>query len=147
MKFRPIMLAAVALLFSSPVFPQDNTQRMTEKQAKTFYYATRSAYFAGELPSNIEIKFVKNLFNDPLQKRVVAQTKCQRDDKGSLTSCLIELDWDYNNYETGVAMVLFHEECHIRLWHRNLKIEDQHGPEFQACMLDLAQQGAFNAYW
>lgn len=47
---------------------------------------------------------------------------------------------------------VLHESCHIKVWE---KYENrgvvygggEHGPEWQACMLNLAEQGAFKDIW
>ncbi len=147
MTLKPIAALGALLACSVPLLSQTPDARMTEKEMRTFYFASRSAYFAGQLPSNIEIKFVHNLMNDTIHKRVVAQTKCVREADGSLSGCTIELDYAYNNYQAGTEMTIYHEQCHIKLWKMNLKLEDQHVPEFQGCMLDLAERGAFESRW
>ena len=47
---------------------------------------------------------------------------------------------------------VLHESCHIKIWEKHERMGtpyagDEHGPEWQACMLDLAEQGAFKNIW
>jgi len=57
---------------------------------------------------------------------------------------ITEFNPKYNQADTHLKMNMLHEQCHIATWGQEF---DDHGPKFQACMLRLANQGAFNSLW
>lgn len=57
---------------------------------------------------------------------------------------LIVVDRTTNPTSRGALMTLIHEMCHVKT---NGKEFDVHGPKFQGCMLDVAEQGGFRGLW
>jgi hypothetical protein len=58
---------------------------------------------------------------------------------------LIVISEKYHPSFKEAQMTLLHEMCHVKL--RNDHYFDIHGPPFQQCMHDLANQGAFDDLW
>jgi hypothetical protein len=54
---------------------------------------------------------------------------------------------DYIKSEKTLRLTLLHEQCHIELFVEDVHTLDDHGPEWQACMLRLAEKGAFHDLW
>jgi hypothetical protein len=54
---------------------------------------------------------------------------------------IIEINPKYHLTQKQADITLLHEMCHVANWGK------YHSPEWQACMLDLAEQGAFSDLW
>lgn len=46
-----------------------------------------------------------------------------------------------------LRLTMLHEMCHIRLFVEDIHSMNDHGPQWQSCMLDLAKAGAFADLW
>jgi hypothetical protein len=57
---------------------------------------------------------------------------------------VIHLIARYNQAPDQAHFNMLHEMCHLDNW--NIKL-DSHGPKWQACMLHLAEAGAFHDLW
>jgi hypothetical protein len=60
-------------------------------------------------------------------------------------SPLIVISEKYNPSFREAQMTLLHEMCHVKL--SPVLVFDDHGPEFQQCMHNLANEGAFDELW
>jgi hypothetical protein len=104
----------------------------------TFY---NNKYF-GAMPEVVTIQY-GNLTEDD------SMGKTYKMDNGSY---LIVIDQKTNPILKTADGTLIHEMCHIKLnsirdlTFTSKELED-HGPSFQACMLDKASQGAFKDIW
>ena len=91
-------------------------------------------------------------FQDELPKTVVI-TKTLNDDRFMALTFYengayhIALNPKYN-FSTKIEREnLLHEMCHIRIFVEHDEEFEDHGPKWQACMLELAKKGAFADLW
>jgi hypothetical protein len=57
---------------------------------------------------------------------------------------IIIIDRDTNRTKSTTEETISHETCHVATWDLEM---DAHGPKFQACMVNLANKGAFEGIW
>jgi hypothetical protein len=114
--------------------------------AYDIYTQNNYEWFAGKLPDDTKITWVRNLHDDETGEKYQADTSC--DKIGGGLHCQIRLDKDANSSSLITVMAIFHEQCHIKTWEETKRTDaDPHGPLFQGCMKDLAARGAFAEYW
>ena len=104
-----------------------------------FYGAINDNYYEGKLPP-ISFEFVKDL-KDYWGNPVMASTSRQ-------APFHMKMDARLKDMPPVAIETLYHETCHVELESTN-RVDplDDHGPNFQACMLDKAERGAFRDIW
>lgn len=117
----------------------------------TLYRADNELYFNNELPNNIEV----------IESEIPgAEIDFQKDggiDVGDTAHqpgthwYKIYISPTFNLTTTDERETVLHEACHVKMWEiaekHELPYDGGHGPEWQACMLDLAKKGAFADLW
>lgn len=94
----------------------------------------------------------RKYFKDMLPDADVKWEKCSPGLMGecftTLEPPLIRINPDLKDWPCMAKLVLFHEVAHLAV-HKAYsgKYKGPHGPEFQAVMLRLAQDGAFKRLW
>lgn len=122
------ILLFLLLLSPNVIFSQD-------RHLDEWYASYNHTYFQDELPKTVVI--TRNLQDD----RFMAIT-----------------DYSDGYYHIGInprfnlstkteRINLLHEQCHILGFVEHDDEFDQHGPKWQQCMHNLANQGAFNDLW
>jgi hypothetical protein len=113
------------------------TASPTQVQLQEDYRQYNSGWFAGDLPDNVIVKY---------------STAPDRPDTMGLTEVennhfVIYIDPRYHAHNRKAAEVtLLHEMCHIRVWDVT-EPGDEHGAPWKACMVGLAENGAFDGLW
>ena len=92
-------------------------------------------YFLGRLPKKANVLWADLTANNDMGLAWI-------DESGTVQ---IRIDRKMNPVERQADMTLLHEQCHIKLVGKELS--DLHGIEFQRCMVDLAERGAFHDLW
>ena len=107
---------------------------------QVWYDGPNEAYFSNRLPKNIVIHY-RPIENDAAMGSV---------DCSIGPVCTITIDPRFNIADITAIMTMYHEECHIAVWvdyGESAYGDPGHGKLFQACMMDLAKQGAFEKIW
>jgi hypothetical protein len=100
------------------------------------YAIYNDAYFQNRLPKIIVIDLLEP--ND----KFMASTMC--DDIG--VNCKMHFNLKYVSADRIAKITLKHEMCHVKTWMRDmdfLGVQNDHGPIWRSCMLQLDMQGAF----
>jgi SprT-like family len=105
-------------------------------QLQEDYSRFNSAWFAGGLPVNVIVEYTAT----PYKLHVMGLTDVV---DGHF---VIYIDPKYHADSKAADMTLFHEICHIRVWDAAVA-GDEHGAPWKACMVQLAEKGAFDGLW
>lgn len=105
----------------------DLTQEFEDLNAK---------YFGGSL-NNVEV----DLSNQKEDDWIGLTTPC-----GDGKYCILINTW-LTPAPKEREWVLLHETCHVYIYEKETPENDSHGPEWQTCMLNLAEKGAFKNIW
>jgi hypothetical protein len=105
-------------------------------QMQEDYSKFNSQWFAGHLPANVIVKYA---------------APPDRPDTMGLTDVVdghfvIYVDPKYHANSKAADMTLLHEICHISVWDVAVAGDD-HGVAWKACMVGLAERGAFDRLW
>jgi len=130
-----------SLFLLTPLLLASLTGAQTLQDLRHQYAVSNMKYFDNKLPKDTKIFFSRNLKNNSGLPSM-AWTMC---DHPVRLECTIKIDPAKSPTRGAAYMTLFHEMCHIKLWDDDTG--DDHGPNFQACMTDLADRGAFRDWW
>ena len=117
------------------LFAAISVTAQSDRHLNEWYAGYNHAYFHDELP--IDVRITRNLHDD----RFVAQTEYTN---GFFH---IEINPRFNQAESIERETLLHEQCHILMAVEKTEEFNQHGQKWQACMMSLAKQGAFEGLW
>ena len=113
----------------------------TEADLQREYDALNAEYYESRLPQ-ATLSFASNLKG--------------MDDAGNMVPAeavtfpgeypRIRIDSEFKNYPSVAFELVIHEQCHVSTdkFHPEF---DQHGPNFQKCMLRMAEAGALKELW
>jgi hypothetical protein len=133
---RKAVAALLTLLFL--LSPVSGAPRATHTRLSAWYRSYNTTYFGGKLLPNVDVRWA-----DLSAAGDLGSTTCT----ASFDWCAIFLDSATNRAEVTTRLTLLHEMCHIKVGMSGKDPPDEHGPPFQACMMDLAKQGALNDLW
>lgn len=105
----------------------------TNEQLQRWYEGVNEEYFANKLPKDTVIMWANVAYMGNMG------TTTRRPDGGYL----IWIDPVQNPNRRVAALTAYHEVCHIAA----APEFNTHGQKFQACMLHLAEVGAFENLW
>ena len=134
------LVLAVSLL--CPMHHKDakaktSSMELMQEQLVNDFYHFNNGYFDGNLPPT-KISYTYSMNGD------IGDSLCDLDDSGIVkTNCLIIINGYYDRSQREADLTLFHEMCHVAT---PIEIPD-HGPKWQACMHNLANENAFNDLW
>jgi hypothetical protein len=138
MKKIGLFLLFTAILVGHTIFAQKSFYQKDDAELQQRYINLNDWYFEGQLSHNMQVKWADIPMDNGLY--VVGDF--------SVDESLIRIDTKSNITKSEVDFTLFHEMCHAATHDIVIKEkEDLHGPHFQKCMLDLANEGAFNDIW
>ena len=141
--FDAICFVAVAFLivvclliwsFKEPVHKPTSHADLTDAQLQKWYEGINEEYFWNQLPKNVTVKW-----GDLAAWGDMGVTLYRPD--GSI---LILIERKLNPAPRVAEITAFHEACHVKTHGQEF---DDHGPKFEACMVHLADQGAFKGLW
>jgi hypothetical protein len=151
-----VLVVPILFLFSvaTPVQFGDAREKATDAQALQMYHVFNVAYFEGKLPADVRVHFVEHLTDGTTEAMGITSF--------TQNSIEIALAAEYRDNYSIWGETLLHEACHIKVRDEigrpvillsdgtintiNLDL-DQHGPKWQACMLELAENNAFKSMW
>ena len=114
---------------------------VTDQDARNYYDYINAEYYGDTLPK-ASIRFVPNLTGpDDNGKNVPALEEYIPTDPPQIL-----IDNSLRDFPTITFLYEIHESCHIYVDKHTPEFE-QHGPNFQKCMLDKAERGAFKDLW
>lgn len=122
---------------SKVVHRVNKSATMTNEKLNQWYRGYNEEYFANELPKDTTVKWGDLTLQDD-----IGLSELRPDG-----TWVIVLDRANNPSPVQARLTLLHESCHVRTWVRNMTEFETHGDKFQACMLQLAHQGAFKELW
>lgn len=128
-----LLLGALYISFR-PVAHKSAEKNYTNAQLQRWYEGVNEEYFANKLPKDTTIKWADLT---PLKDM---GTTMRRSDGGFA----ILLDPVQNPNKRTAALTAYHEMCHVAV---PVSSFEEHGAKFQACMLHLAEVGAFKDLW
>lgn len=102
-----------------------------------WYRGYNSKYFNSELPAEVLID------HDLHDDKYIALTDYNTAQK----KYWLRFNPKYGASSKQVLMSLFHEMCHVRSMTRQELIFDDHGVEWETCMHELADKGAYDDLW
>jgi hypothetical protein len=105
---------------------------LTEKELQGWYDGPNEKYFLNQLPA------AKVKWGDLTAQNMMGFT-IRWDEK----NFLIVVDRETNPTYSTAEFTIAHEQCHVATWSEITS----HGPKWQACMVRLAEQGAFAEIW
>jgi len=108
--------------------------RMTNKQLNMWYADANEQFFLDQLPKDTLVEW-----GDLTAIRDMGLTSKRADGTFSIL-----LDRGTNTNFRVARLTEFHEICHVKTWAQEF---DDHGIKFRACMLQLAEEGAFEGLW
>jgi hypothetical protein len=116
--------------------------RYRDSELRTTYDQYNQDWFAEVLPKNTTV-----IYSDLTPWKELGAV-----DRRADGTWLVRIDRQTNPTLNSAYMTLLHELCHVKLGIVvELKIGgsgwDEHGHPFQACMIDLANKGAFERIW
>jgi hypothetical protein len=126
-----ILLAAVYSALVERLLPKDRDDYL-----QTIYDQYNGWWFGDELPKDVILRYGPAVDVQGRSNMAITRMHYGR--------FITEFNPKYNQADTHLKMNMLHEQCHIATWGQEF---DDHGPKFQACMLRLANQGAFNSLW
>jgi len=125
------------LFFSSPAVSKKRPATEGPSPDLTqFYNDTNFKYFEARLP-RVTVMVSEEPDSPDLGETVPCGEHCY---SITIYSSLVP---DYNEQK----MVELHEMCHVDMDELGIQEFDQHGPNFQTCMVSLAKKGAFASLW
>jgi hypothetical protein len=137
MKLTSTILLSLALAF--PISPTD-----TDVHLDAWYNSYNHQYFNGELPEAGTLSppdvIIDFHLSDPKKLGITIFGEADGYIRMSFNP-------DYIKSQNTLKMTMLHEQCHIELFVEDIHTLDDHGPEWQACMLRLAEKGAFHDLW
>src|ERR1700683_2224244 len=98
-----------------------------------WYAAFNHQWLADRLPRDTEVSYGKC--------PILGVQACSYKNKGHYVIHMVAL---YNMAPDQAHFNLLHEQCDLDSWDVEI---DEHGPKWQACMLRLANAGAFHDLW
>jgi hypothetical protein len=108
--------------------------RLSDSSLKIYYDELNHDFYLDQLPKDTEVKWGD----------LTAQDYMGLTDKLSSGRFVITVDRATHVTNSETKMTVAHETCHIKTWGTS---EIDHGPKFQACMVNLATHGAFEGIW
>lgn len=99
------------------------------------FVAFDDEYFGGDLSKNTIVTYIDNGPDAD-----IGDTECN-------LVCSINVNAYYDRSEKEADMTLLHEMCHADLFTRHEYEYDPHGPKWEACMHQLADERAFDQLW
>lgn len=136
MRIFSFALLALSLMLPAPLARSHFQSTLTEEELQGYYFGYNEDFFMGQLPNTTVVQW-----GDLSTIHAMAVTTGGEDKDSPFT---IIIDQDTNSVDREVLMTLFHEMCHVKVHWGEL---DQHGEKWQACMVNLADQGAFQDLW
>lgn len=141
-----VFLAYLLLLFigAHKLDAQDHSVLYSheDKKLQRRYQELDDYYFDGKLPEHVTVIW----FDIPMEQGAYVMGDMKTDINGSRFD--IRIDTKSNVSKATEELTLFHEICHVAVFNQVKKYgEDSHGPHFQACMMNLAAEGAFADLW
>jgi SprT-like family len=121
-----------------PTASQVNSNATLER----WYKADNETYFDDKLPHNVSVKWA----DIPREKDGDVDMGDTAEDVQH-RAYAIRIDRMSNVTWGTTLMTLRHEECHAAEDPYLVGDEDEHGPRFQSCMINLAKAGAFKDSW
>jgi hypothetical protein len=106
-----------------------------------WYAATNDVYFDNRLPKDTKIE-IRQIPPDTDADFTIGQTTPLGNGQ-----YVIEIDPRFNRSGNQEGLTLDHEICHLSLLQQNGDGDSKHGARFQACMQQLAAEGAFADLW
>jgi SprT-like family len=106
--------------------------RVSEATLLNWYTFQNRDYFDDKLPHDTKV-----VWESLRSIKAMGDTSCNNEGTG----CLIELDPFVNVAPATAQETLFHEQCHIATWGKEI---DTHGLEFKKCMRMLYDKGALD---
>lgn len=139
-----ILILGFATIFGSGALYQAKVHSVDfidEQQIIRFFEGYNTEYFEGKLPPT-EIHFVKNLkWEGERDMGLIFPGNPYR----------IYVDSEYQRTPTVAQETVIHEMCHEAVDEEIMGLRatdfDSHGPQFQKCMLRVAQAGGFKGIW
>lgn len=134
-------LAFLLFLFfmpvDKPVHRMNNSAVISNEKLNSWYRGYNEEYFANQLPKNTVVKLGDLTPQDDIGMSQILPNG----------NWIIIIDRAKNPSPVQARMTLLHESCHVRTYIRGMAEFEVHGDKFQACMLQLAHQGAFKELW
>jgi hypothetical protein len=138
---KALILIVAVMVLSGGVCPEQKLQ-YSNGDLQKMYDAYNDSYFNGNLPEApvywVDIpKDGDEYIMGNTYENITSKTY------------FIEIDTKSNITSMTYDLTLLHEMCHVATMDAmvNKYGETQHGPHFQKCMLQLAENGAFNNLW
>ena len=135
-----IGLIIVSIMYAADSLTKKSTSNFNDEVLSDFYMQNNFEYFDDKLPPNVSVRWVDMPKDEdgitPLGHTIFVPDNFR-----------IEIDKKSNPTLSTAFSTLLHEECHIYDHVNKLAINDVHGPDFQKCMLGLAEKGAFKGIW
>ena len=132
-----LVVMATPLSVASYVYAQRQYQ-FSDAALQQRYQDLNNWYFDGSLPKNAVVGWA----DIPLDHSLYVMGDITED------SLKIEIDTKSNITKSTVDLTLLHEMCHSATQdYERAHNEDLHGPRFQACMMNLAKEGAMQDIW
>jgi SprT-like family len=116
-----------------------HSEKWTNSDAQQFYEAANETYFNNKLPHAV-VEFKVNL-TDEQGHPLMGLTH-----ESNVAAPRIFLSTRYQDNARIWEGTELHEICHVEVDAHNPEFEE-HGPHFQACMLGLAENHAFDDIW
>ncbi len=113
-------------------------KRMTDAQLQGWFEFYNKTLFANKLPPTV-VKWADLTFQDDM-----GHTLCLHIDEGY--RCTISIDGDTNPVPRVAEMTLIHEVCHVYV-DTTAPEFNEHGDNFQSCMLERAKEGTLRDLW
>ena len=121
---------------------KSNPSTFNDEVLLQMYQAHDDEYFGDQLPRNISVRWV-NIPKDKDGHFIMGQTLTLAGEN----NFEIQIDTKTNVTTSTAFATLLHEECHVYKHVAKITEADDHGPAFQACMFNLAAEGAFKGVW
>ena len=121
---------------------KSNPSTFNDEVLLQMYQAHDDEYFGDQLPRNISVRWI-NIPKDKDGHFIMGQTLTLAGEN----NFEIQIDTKTNITTSTAFATLLHEECHVYKSVNHLTEADDHGPAFQACMFNLAAEGAFTGVW
>ena len=129
------LAAVAAILVAAGAFYEHVAVGSPVSALQAFYQEYNEDYFGNRLPKNpvITITDLGDNMGESFQT--------------SSGTWHIGIDRRSNPVEKQRDLTLIHEMCHVDLHVSGINTLDQHGEEFQSCMVRIAKQGGFKELW
>jgi hypothetical protein len=113
--------------------------RLTDERLQGWFDFWNTTLWEGKLPPT------SVRWGDLTAQNDMGHTLCHSTDEG--WRCSIVIDRDTNPVERSAKFTLLHEMCHVAVDTSSASEFDEHGPKFQACMLQLGKDGVLKDLW